>query len=199
VPKGKKIKVLTHRPRYIETATVPKLGEGTSSTAEVEQPTLAIPREELTELPKVPAAGPAEMPKHGAEAKEKAAKEPELGETVELSKILSPPAELGLPKITRAPAITLKRRRMASMLNAIMESTRALTSAPAKEIAEATTGRAKIEAGPSVPAEAESAETGQRTEQESPDVGLALEKKDAPEEAKSPIPEASSEDLDFII
>jgi hypothetical protein len=27
VPKGKKITVLTHRPRYIEIATVPKLGE----------------------------------------------------------------------------------------------------------------------------------------------------------------------------
>jgi hypothetical protein len=44
VPKGKKIKVLTHWPRYIETATVPKLGEGTSSTAEAEQPVPAGPR-----------------------------------------------------------------------------------------------------------------------------------------------------------
>jgi hypothetical protein len=34
LPKGKKIKVLTHRPRYIETAKVPKLSEGISSTAE---------------------------------------------------------------------------------------------------------------------------------------------------------------------
>jgi hypothetical protein len=57
-------------------ATVPKLGEGTSSTAEAEQPAPAIPREELTELLKVPAAGPVETPKHGAEAKEKAAIEP---------------------------------------------------------------------------------------------------------------------------
>jgi hypothetical protein len=31
-PKGKKIKVLTHWPRYIEMTTVPKLGEGTTST-----------------------------------------------------------------------------------------------------------------------------------------------------------------------
>jgi hypothetical protein len=37
VLKGKKIKVLTHRPRYIETTTVPKFGEGTSSTVEAEQ------------------------------------------------------------------------------------------------------------------------------------------------------------------
>jgi hypothetical protein len=34
VPKGKKIKVLTHRPRYIEMAVVPEFGEGTFSTAE---------------------------------------------------------------------------------------------------------------------------------------------------------------------
>jgi hypothetical protein len=33
-PKGKKIKVLTHRPRYIETARVSKLVEGTPSIAE---------------------------------------------------------------------------------------------------------------------------------------------------------------------
>jgi hypothetical protein len=38
MPKGKKIKVLTHRPRYIETSRVSKLGEGTYSTAEPEYP-----------------------------------------------------------------------------------------------------------------------------------------------------------------
>jgi hypothetical protein len=31
VPKGKKLKVLTHRPRYIEPAAIPEFGEGTSS------------------------------------------------------------------------------------------------------------------------------------------------------------------------
>jgi hypothetical protein len=35
VSKGKKMKVLTHRPRYIKPAVVPEFGEGTSSTAEV--------------------------------------------------------------------------------------------------------------------------------------------------------------------
>jgi hypothetical protein len=77
VPKGKKIKVLTHRPRYIETATVLKLGEGTSSAAEAEQPTPTIPRDDVTKLPKVTVAGPA-TPEHDAETKEKAIKEPEL-------------------------------------------------------------------------------------------------------------------------
>jgi hypothetical protein len=37
VPKGKKMKVLTHRPRYIEPAIVPEFSEGTSSTAEAKQ------------------------------------------------------------------------------------------------------------------------------------------------------------------
>ena len=122
---------------------MPKLGEGTSSTVEAEQPAPAIPREELTKLPKVPAAGPAETPKHGAEAKEKTATVPKLGETVGLPKILSPLAEPELPKISKAPAITPKRRRMASVLDAVMESTRALTPAPAKKIAEAATARAE--------------------------------------------------------
>jgi hypothetical protein len=130
VPKGKKIKVLTHWPTYTETATVLKLGEGTSSTAEAEQPAPAIPREDLTKLPKVPVAGPDETPKHDAEIKEKAAKEPEP----EQQKIMSPSTEPGLPKIFRAPAITPKRRRMASVLDAVMESTRALTPSPAKRL-----------------------------------------------------------------
>jgi hypothetical protein len=179
VSKGKKIKVLTHRPRYIETATVPKFGKGTSSTAEAEQPAPATPRGELDKLLKESAVGPVETPKHGAKAKGKAATWPELGETVGLPKILSPPAEPELPKISKAPTITPKMRRMASMLDAIMESTRSLTPAPAKKIVEAATARVETEARPSVPTEVEPARTEQRTERPS-DVGLALEKKDAP-------------------
>jgi hypothetical protein len=37
MPKSKKMKVLTHRPCYIEPAVVPKFGEGTSSAAETKQ------------------------------------------------------------------------------------------------------------------------------------------------------------------
>jgi hypothetical protein len=36
-PKGKKMKVLTHRPCYIEPAVIPEFGEGTSSTAKVKE------------------------------------------------------------------------------------------------------------------------------------------------------------------
>jgi hypothetical protein len=195
MPKGKKIKVLTHRPRYIETTTVPKLGEGTSFAAKVEQPAPTILGEDLTKLSKVHEVGSAETPEHDAETKEKAAKGPEP----ELPKILSPPAEAELPKFAKAPATTPKRRRMASVLDTVMEITRALTPAPAKKVAEIATTRVETEVGPSVPVEAEPGATEQRAEQESPDTSMALEKKDAPEKARSPIPEAPSEDLDFII
>jgi hypothetical protein len=151
-------------------------------------------------LPKVPAAGLVETPKHGAKAKEKAAKEPELEKAIMLPEILSPPAEAELPKVAKAPATTPKRRRMASVLDAVMESTRVLTPASTKKkVIEVVTACAETEAGPSVPVETEPAATEQRAEQESLDAGMALEKKDAPEKAKSSIPEAPPEALDFII
>jgi hypothetical protein len=101
--------------------------------------------------------------------------------------------------VAKTLAITPKRRRIASMLDAVMETTRALTPTPMKKFAETFTARAETEARPSMPAEAEPGATEQRAEQESPGTGMALEKKDAPEKARSPIPEAPSEDLDFII
>jgi hypothetical protein len=103
-----------------------------------------------------------------------------------------------MSKVAKAPATTPKRRRMASVLDAVMETTRALTPAPAKKVAEAITARAKTEAGPSVPAKVEPAATEQRAEQKFPDTSMAVEK-DVAEKTKSPAPEAPSEDLDFIV
>jgi hypothetical protein len=60
VPKGKKIKVLTHRPRYIETTIVPKFGEETSPAARS--------AEESTIEPKVPIVEPVEA-EDGADKK----------------------------------------------------------------------------------------------------------------------------------
>jgi hypothetical protein len=69
-PKSKKVKVLTHRPRYIEPAAVPKFGEGTSSAAEARQTASIVQStEEPTIVPKVPTVEP-------AEAKDDKAKEP---------------------------------------------------------------------------------------------------------------------------
>jgi hypothetical protein len=169
VSKGKKIKILTHRPRYIETATMPKFGEGTSSTVEAEQVAPAgRSTEESAVVPKVSATGSAEELIKTAEAEGKTAKKPDREETAR-------PSEPELPKVAKTPLITPNRRRIASVLDAVMETTRALTPASAKKVAEAAAARAKTEAEPSAPTEAEPAAT-ERAEQESPDTGMALEK-----------------------
>jgi hypothetical protein len=157
---------------------------------------LLLPRQNKLRLPigapKASATGSAEVPIHTTEAERKTAEEPDLEETAG-----SPEPEL--PKMAKTPAITPKRRRMASMLDAVMETARVLTPTPMKKVAEAATARAKTEAGPLVLTEAEPAETEQSAEQESLDAGLILEKKVVPEKAKFAIPEAPSEYCDFVI
>jgi hypothetical protein len=85
---------------------VPEFGEGTSSAIEVAP--AEAEAEGSTVLSKAPIVGSAE------------AKEPELEKTVLLPKILSPPVETELPKVTKAPATTPKRRRMASVLDTVI-------------------------------------------------------------------------------
>jgi hypothetical protein len=110
VPKGKKVKVLTHRSRYIEPAVVPEFGKGASSTTEARQATPIVQSiEEPTVVPKMPTFGP-------IEAKDDKAEEPKVEETMKMPEILSPPAEAKLPKVQKAPAATPKRRRMASWM-----------------------------------------------------------------------------------
>jgi hypothetical protein len=56
-PKRKKLKVFTHRPRYIEPATVPEFGGETSAVAEAKEP--APPTQEIKEpvvMPKAPSS-----------------------------------------------------------------------------------------------------------------------------------------------
>ena len=50
-PKRKKIKVLTHRPRYIEPATMPEFVGETSSATEAKKPTHLQNIEEPTAVP----------------------------------------------------------------------------------------------------------------------------------------------------
>jgi hypothetical protein len=68
VPKGKKVKVLTYRPRYIEPTVVPKFGEGASSTTEA-KPAAPIVQsvEEPIVVPKLPTVGPTEAKDDKAE------------------------------------------------------------------------------------------------------------------------------------
>jgi hypothetical protein len=192
VPKGKKIKVLTHRPRYIETATVPKFGEETYFAAKAKQAApITRSAEESTIVPKVPIVD-------SVEAEDETTKKLELEKATDLLDILRQLVETELPKVAKAPATTPKRRRMASVLDAVVETTRTLTPAPVKMVAEAVTAHTETEARPSVPAEMKLAATEQKGKEESPDTSVALGKNVA-KEAKSPAPEASSEDIDYII
>jgi hypothetical protein len=95
MPKGKKMKVLTHRPRYIEPSIVPEFGEGTSSTTEAKQvASIVQSAEESIVMLKVPTVGP-------AEAKDDTAEESKVEETVKMPEILSPPAEANLSKMQK--------------------------------------------------------------------------------------------------
>jgi hypothetical protein len=192
VPKGKKMKVLTHRPRYIETVVVPEFGEGTSSTVEAEQ---AAPAARSAEgsivVPKVTTVGP-------TEAKDYVSKEQKLEITVIMPDILSPPAEAELPNAPKAPVATPKRRRMASVLDVVMETTKALTPAPTKKVVEAVKVQAAAEARPLVPIETKAVAPEDKAEQQTPDTGMAAGQ-DMIEKAKSPAPEAPTEDVDYII
>jgi hypothetical protein len=186
VPKGKKVKVLTHRPRYIEPAEVPEFDEGASSTAEARQAALIVQSfEEPNVVPKVPTVKP-------AEAKDDKAEEPQ----VEMPKILIPLLEAKLPKVQKAPATTPKRR-MASVLDAVMETTKALSPSPAKKIVEAAKVQTGAEAGPSAPIETKAVAPEDKADQQTSDTGMAAGQ-DMAEKAKSPAPEASVEDVDYI-
>jgi hypothetical protein len=173
-PKSKKVKVLTHRPKRIGIAEVPKLIEGSASISE---PSRSVPVKAKT--------GPAEGP-----IPEKA---------VEQLKALSPPRETELPKASRVLAMTPRKRRMASVLDTVMESVKASTPASAeapstkgkilKKSDETDMTQAASEAGPSALAKARPSETAP----------LILEREGAPEKSKSPAPEAPAEELEFIV
>jgi hypothetical protein len=68
-----------------------------------------------------------------------------------MPKILSPPTEAKLPKVQKASDATPKRRRMANVLDAALETTKALSHAPTKKIAEAAKAQAKAETGKQKP------------------------------------------------
>jgi hypothetical protein len=138
-PKGKKVKVLTHWPHYIEPVVVPEFGKGTSSAAEARRTAPIVQSaEEPIVVPKVPTVGP-------VEAKHDNTEEPLVEKIEKMPKILSPPTEANLSKVQKASAATPKRRRMANMLDVVMETTKALTSASIKKAAEAAKGQAEDE------------------------------------------------------
>jgi hypothetical protein len=178
-PKRKKMKVLTHRPRYIEPAIVPEFVGETSSATEAKEPTLLSNIE-----------GPTKMP-----AMEKI-EEPRAEET-KTSEILSPSAKIEVPM--PMPMTTPKRKRMVNVLD-VLETIKSSSTTPKKiaetpEVqieafgAEASKHQAETEAGPSEPAKVKSLEA---KETETAEQILA-------EETGTAAPEAFSEAFDYIL
>jgi hypothetical protein len=180
-PKGKKMKVLTHRSCYIEPAVVPKFGTGTSSAAEAKQAAPIVQSaEETTIVPKVPTVGP-------AKTKDDKAEEPQVEKVIKVSEIISPLAEANLSKMQKIPAATPKKRRMASVLEVVIETTKALSPAP-KKIVEGMKVQAEAEADHSVPTETKPVAPEDKT------AGQII-----PEKTEAPAPEAPDKDVDYII
>jgi hypothetical protein len=183
------LKVLTHRPHYIEPAIVPEFGDETSLAIEAKGPAL---RQRIEE--------PAAMPKTDK------IEEPRIKETKTLE-VLSHSAGVEVPKTQKGLAATPKIKRMASVLD-VLETIKASSSTPGKIAkaskaqieteakvteAEATMGQADAEAGPSEPVKEKSSETGEKATREEAIKQILLEK------AVAPTPVASSEVLDYII
>jgi hypothetical protein len=99
---------------------VPKLDEGPSSAVEPNYLALAEAKGESTEVPKLMVIAEQEktetieVPNRATEAKEKTHEKLELRKSVEQPKTLISPQEPELPKVSKIPAMTPKRRRMAS-------------------------------------------------------------------------------------
>jgi hypothetical protein len=138
------------------------------------------------------------MPTVGpVEAKDDKAEEPKMEETMKMPEILSLPTETKLSKVKKASVATPKRRRMASVLDAVLETTKALSPDPTKNIAEAAKAQAEAEAGPSVPSETKAATPENKADQQTSDTSLTAGQ-DMVEKANSPAPEALSEAVDYI-
>jgi hypothetical protein len=187
-PKRKRVKVLTHLPRYIEPATVPEFTGDTSTATEAREPT---PLPKIVELAEVPATEKKEEPRT-EEVKISA-------EEVKISKILSPSGEIEVAKSQKGPTVTPKRKRIVNVLD-VLETIKSSSITPKKTIetpevpgetlaVETSQQQPETEAGPSEPTKINplEAEKPKRTEP------ILVEETD------TATPEVSSEALNYII
>jgi hypothetical protein len=200
MPKGKKMKVLTHRSRYIEPAVVPEFGGEASSAAKtrVTAP-IAQNTEEPIVMPKLPSVKLVET-----KADKDKAEGSKIEKITKMPEILSPPTEITVSKAQKVSAATPKRRRMANVLDVVLETTKTLSPAPSRKIVEASKAlpeaetkqaeaeaakiQAETEAGPSEPNETEPAVVEEKAAEQ-----IASEKVEAA------ATEASKESTDYVI
>jgi hypothetical protein len=173
-PERKRIKVLTHRPRYIEPASVPEYTGETPSATEAEESTKPTLLPEVAQMAEASTRINLKEPKvllpenkEVAEAplKEKMEKTKGSTEGSKVPAVLSPSADVDSIKNQKGPAVTPKRKRMVTVLDVLetIESTNLTTKQATKtseaetEIldAEAPKQQAETEAGPSEPTKEE--------------------------------------------
>jgi hypothetical protein len=197
------LKVLTHRSRYIEPAIVPKFGGETSSVTEAKETTpLTQKIEEPATMPKAPSMELVE-----SQANKGKIEEPKIEETKKLE-ILSPSAEVTVPKEQESLAVTPKRKRMVNVLD-VLETVTTLRSTPSRKIAEAlklqseaetkpaeveaAASQASAEAGPSEPADEHPSEFEEKAAEEE------VIEQSLPEKTPASGPEALKENIEYII
>jgi hypothetical protein len=198
------MKVLTHRPRYIEPTVVPEFGGEASLAAETRE---TIPPVQRTEEPAIMAKAPSVELVETKVDKDKAEKS-KTEEVTKMPEILSPSTEATVPKTQKSSATTTKRR-MANVLDVVLETAKTLNPAPSRKIAEASkaqpeaeTKQAEVEATiiqtvtkarPSEPAEIEPAEIKEKATKEKATEQISSEK------VATPVPDALKESIDYII
>jgi hypothetical protein len=196
-PKRKRVKVLTHRPRYIELATVPEFAGETSSATEAKEPTLQPEVKEVAEMPLIE-----KMEEPKTEEMKTSAEE------LKISEILSPSEEIEAAKIKKGPIVTPKRKRMVNVLD-VLETIKLPSTTPKKtaetsealaevSVAEAPKQQTGVETGPSEPTkvtllEAEETKIAKATE------GIKMSEPTLVEEIDTAAPEASSKIQDYIV
>jgi hypothetical protein len=200
VPKEKKLKVLTHRSCYIEPVVIPEFGEGASTAVKTKEIVFPAQRtEEPVVMPKLPLVELVET-----KADKDKAEGSKIEEITKMPEILSPSTEVTVPKAQKGSAETPKRRRMANVLDVVLETAKTLSPAPSRKIAEAskaqpgaetkqvgveaTTIQAETEARPSEPTETEPAVVEEKATEQ-----IVSEK------VEVPASEASKESADYII
>jgi hypothetical protein len=196
-PKRKRVKVLTHRPRYIEPATVPEFAGDTSSATEAKEPTL-LP--EIKELAEVPVKEEMEEPKT-EETKTSA-------EGVKISEILIPSGEIEVAKVQKGPTVTPKRKRMVNVLD-VLETIKSSSITPKKivetseasaeaSVAEASKQQTGTEAGPSEPTKVKPLEAEEKKIAKATEI-MTMSEPILVEETDTAAPEAPSKIYDYIV
>jgi hypothetical protein len=176
---------------------VPEFGGETSSATEAKEPAATQKAEDPVAMPKA-------SPAKSGEPKAINIEEAEV-ERTKILEVISPSAEVTVPKAQKEHTTTPKRKRMVNVLD-MLETIKTSSSTPKKTVeasktqikaklskAEAVRSQAETEAAPSEPAKEKSLEIGEEeTEKEAAEQILS-------EKTAIPIPEASSEALDYIV